>query len=121
MVEADPSRKREVGTHAHEHPAPVRIVHVEVILIHPALLVLQMRALVALVPHRNQDAGWLSGFQDRHHLVGLGTLEILLHELVSPALVAIAFGSIHKRNAIFRFDSLANTGTDRQFPSSTVW
>src|SRR5215471_2617690 len=74
---------------------------VEVILIHPALLVLQMRAIVVLVPNRHQDACWLPCLQDRHHLVGFGILEILLHELVSPALVVIALGSIQKRNAPF--------------------
>src|SRR5262249_7351611 len=101
LVEADSRGKWEIGTHAHEHPAPVRIVHVEVILIHPALLVLQMRAIVVLVPNRHQDACWLPCLQDRHHLVGFGILEILLHELVSPALVVIALGSIQKRNAPF--------------------
>src|SRR5262244_998550 len=101
LVEADSRGKWEIGTHAHLHPAPVRIVHVEVIWIHPALLVLQMRAMVVLVPHRHQDACWLPGLQDRHHLVGFGILEILLHELVSPALVVIARGSIQKRNAPF--------------------
>src|SRR5262249_29925974 len=101
LVEADSRGKWEIGTHAHLHPAPVRIVHVEVILIHPALLVLQMRAIVVLVPNRHQHACWLPCLQDRHHLVGFGILEILLHELVSPALVVTALGSIQKRNAPF--------------------
>jgi hypothetical protein len=53
LIEADPRGKWEIGTHAHEHPAPAWIVHVEVILIHPALLVLQMRTIVVLVSDRN--------------------------------------------------------------------
>src|SRR6266496_1539962 len=67
----------------------------------PALLVLQMRAIVVLVPNGNQDAGWLAGFQDRHDLVGFGILEIWLDKLVSPALVVIPLGSIQKRSAPF--------------------
>src|SRR5438105_3237413 len=38
LVEADPRGKWKVGTHAHEHPAPVRVIQVEVKLVHPALL-----------------------------------------------------------------------------------
>src|SRR5262245_4603338 len=73
-----------------------------------------------LVPHRHQDACWLPGLQERHHLVGFGILEILLHELVSPALVVIARGSIQKRNAPF-FGSvlepiLERIGAFRQAP-----
>ena len=79
----------------------MRIVHVEVILVHPALLVLQVWAIVALVPNRNQDAGRFPCFQDCDHLVGFGVLEVLLHELVAPALVAIAFGSIQNRSTPF--------------------
>src|SRR5438874_10561685 len=60
-----------------------------------------MRAIVALVPDRNQDAGWLAGFQDGDDLAGFGILEILLHELVAPAFVIITFGSIQNRSTPF--------------------
>src|SRR5713226_9363789 len=101
LVQAHPRGEWKVGAHADEHVAPVRIVYVEVILIHPALLVLQMWTIVALVPNRNQDAGWFPCFQDCDHLVGFGLLEVLLHEFVSTALVAIAFRSIQNRNTPF--------------------
>jgi hypothetical protein len=38
LVEADSCGKRESGRHAYEHPAPMRIVHIEVELGSPALL-----------------------------------------------------------------------------------
>jgi len=79
----------------------MRVVHVEVILLHPTLLVLQMRAVVAFLPNRNQDAGWLARFEHRHHLVGFGILEIFLHELAAPALVVVAFGGIQNRGTPF--------------------
>jgi hypothetical protein len=37
LVEADPRRERQVGTHAHEHATPLRIIDVEVVLNDPAL------------------------------------------------------------------------------------
>ena len=60
-----------------------------------------MRTIVALVPNRNQDAGWFARFQDCDHLVGFGVLEVLLHEFVSTALVVIALGSIQNRSTPF--------------------
>ena len=55
LIEADPRGKREVGAHADKHPAPARVVPVEVELIHPALFELQMRAVVILIPDGYQD------------------------------------------------------------------
>src|SRR6516165_6754135 len=42
LIDADPRGKRKIGTHAYEHPAPARVIQVEVELIYPALLVLQV-------------------------------------------------------------------------------
>src|SRR5580692_4461424 len=60
LVQAYPCGEWEIGTHANEHPAPVRIVQVKVELVHPALLILQVRAVVAFVSNGN-PAPALSG------------------------------------------------------------
>src|ERR1700689_4443861 len=75
------------------------VVQIEVKLIHPALLEFQMRALVVLVSNGHQNAGRLSRFQDRHHLVGFGILEVGVQELVSPTVVASALGRFENRSA----------------------
>src|SRR5258708_20136741 len=62
LVQTEAGRKRKVGAHPHEHPAPLRIDDVEVILVDPTLLVLQMRAVVVLVPHSDQDSSWFTRF-----------------------------------------------------------
>jgi len=90
LVQANACGEREIGTHAHEHAAPMWIVYVEVKLVHPALFVLQMGAIVVLVSHGDQDAGWFTCFQDGHHLVGFGIVEVCVQKLVSPALVIVA-------------------------------
>src|SRR5580704_6908804 len=50
LVETDPRRERQVGTHAHEHAAPSLVVDIEVELHNPALSKLQMPAVAALSP-----------------------------------------------------------------------
>ncbi len=101
LVEAHPCRKWKIGAHAYEHPAPVRVIQVEVKLVHPALLVLQMGAVVVLVSDSHQDASRFPRFQDRHDLVGFGILEVRFHELVAPALVTVAIGRFENRSAPF--------------------
>jgi hypothetical protein len=79
----------------------MRIVQIEVIVIHPSLLVLQMGTVVVLAADRNQDASRFPRLDDRHHLVRLGTAKIMVQKSVSPALVTVAVGSLQKRNAPF--------------------
>src|SRR6266567_6451872 len=83
------------------HSPPVRIVQVEVILVHPTLLVLQMWAIVVPATNRDRDAGRFPCFQDCHHLVGFGVLEVGLHELVPPTVVTVAVGRFENRSAPF--------------------
>src|SRR5262245_38313907 len=101
LVEADPRGEWEVGTHAHEHPAPAVIIQVEVELVHPALLVLQVGAVVALVSNGHQNASRFPRFEDRHHLVGFGILEVRIQEPIAPTLVALAFGRLQNWRAPF--------------------
>jgi hypothetical protein len=84
-----PARRTESRDIYARTSAPVRIVHVEAEWVHPALLVLQMGAVIVFVSNGHQDASRFPRFQDRHHLVGFGIPEILFHELVAPALVIV--------------------------------
>src|SRR5260370_10591722 len=69
LVETDARRKREIRRDANEHPAPVTIVHVEVVLHHPTLGQLQVPAIVLFVSDSGQNTGWLSCLQDDNQLV----------------------------------------------------
>jgi hypothetical protein len=53
LIQAYSGGKRKVRTHADKHGPPVLIVEIEIILIHPALLQFQMRALVLLSANGN--------------------------------------------------------------------
>src|SRR5579859_3333209 len=53
LVEAYPRREGKVGTHADEHAAPVLVVQIEVELIDPTLLELQVRVVVLFAPNRH--------------------------------------------------------------------
>jgi len=77
----------------------VRVAQVEVKLIYPALLVLQVRAVVVLVPDGHQDARRFPGFHDRYHLVGVGVLEVRVQEPVAPTVIARAVGRFENRSA----------------------
>jgi hypothetical protein len=54
----------------------VGVVQVEIKLIHPALLELQVGAVVVPVSNGHQNTRWFPRFHDRHHLIGLGILEV---------------------------------------------
>src|SRR6202048_2556120 len=86
LVEADTGGKGEVGAEANEHPAPVAIIDVEVILHDPALRQLQMPAVVLFVADGSQDACWFSCLQDDDHLVGFGMTKIGLDKVVASTL-----------------------------------
>jgi len=97
LIEADPRGEREVRAPAYKHPSPARVAHVEVKLIHPALLVLQVGAVVVPICDGHQDARRFPRFHDRHHWVGLGILEIRVQEPVAPAVIARAIGGFENR------------------------
>jgi hypothetical protein len=65
------------------------IVQIEVVLVHPALLELQMRTLVILAAVRDQNASGLAGLEDGYHLIRFGLGKIRLHKLISPLLVRV--------------------------------
>ena len=99
VIEANPRGERAVRAHPDEHPTPVRVAQVEVQLIHPALLVLQVRAVVVPISDGPQDARGFPRLHDGHHLVRLGMLKIRVQEPVAPAVIARASGRFENGNA----------------------
>src|SRR6266566_7528671 len=95
LVQTNAGGKGKVRAGAHEHPSPMSVVHVEVVLDDPALGELQVPAIVLRVPNRDHDPSRFSGLEDRDHLVGLSALEIRLDKLVSPAWGASMMGTSH--------------------------
>src|SRR5436853_6905745 len=85
LVEAEARGKGEVGTQANEHPAPVSIVDVEVILHEPTLSQLQLPSVVLLVPNGGQDACGFSRLEDDDHLVRLGMTKVGLDKEIGRA------------------------------------
>ncbi|HKN10560.1 MAG TPA: hypothetical protein VJ376_13920 [Pseudomonadota bacterium] len=93
LVEADPRRERQVGTHAHEHAAPSLVVDVEIEVYDPALGKLQMPAVYRPVADGDHDARRFAGLQHGDGLVGLGDFDVRFDELVAAAL-----GRLQNRN-----------------------
>ena len=79
LIQAYSSGERKVGTHADKHGPPVLVVEIEIVLIHPALLQFQMRALVLLSANGNQDASGFASFQND----GFGLLQVRQHRIVA--------------------------------------
>src|SRR6266852_4080986 len=96
LVKTEAGGKGEVGAQADEHPAPVAIVDIEVILHDPAPRQLQMPAVVLFVANGGQDAGWFSCLQDEDHLVGFGMTKVGFDKVV-----ASTFGSFQDRGIPF--------------------
>jgi hypothetical protein len=65
----------------------VLVVQIEIVLIHPALLQFQMRALVLLSANGDQDAGGFASLQDDGHMIGFGLLQVRQHKIVAPLLL----------------------------------
>jgi hypothetical protein len=65
----------------------VLVVQIEIVLIHPALLQFQMRALVLLSSNGDQDAGGFESLQNDGHMIGVGLLQVPQHEIVAPLLL----------------------------------
>src|SRR3984893_8975323 len=79
----------------------MRIIQVEVKLVHPRFVLLQMGSVVVLVSNGHQNASRFPRFQDRHHLVGLGIFEVRFDEFVPPALGTVAIGRFENRSTPF--------------------
>ena len=87
-VEADAGAEGEVGADAHEHPAEVLVLDVEVVLLDEAV---EQFDVVALAGEADGHAGVLAGFEDDGD-TGL-TLQ-LLREGLDPLLAADTLGGL---------------------------
>src|SRR6516165_6244012 len=82
LIQADASGEGEVGADPYEHLPPTRVVDIEVVLLDPTPLHLQMPTVV--FSDGGHDGGGLARFDDGHDLVGLRMSEVALHEVIAP-------------------------------------
>src|SRR6266699_1711452 len=83
LIETDASGEGKIGAHPYEHLSPTGVLDIEVVLLDPAPLQLQMPTVV--FPDGGHDGGGLARFDDGHGLIGLGTSEVAFHEVIAPA------------------------------------
>src|SRR5207253_9264164 len=67
----------------YEHSSPMGVLDIEVILIDPTPLHLEMPTIV--FPDGGHVGGALKRFDNGYNLIGLGTLEVALHKVIAPA------------------------------------
>ena len=85
LIQADAGREWKVRADSDEHPSPARVIDVEVVVVDPALLQLQVPAVVLFVADRRHDARRFTGFEDRHDLIGPSPGERPIHELIAAS------------------------------------
>ena len=90
LIEANARRKRQVGTDAHEHPTPVLVVNVKVILHDPTRCQLEVPAL--FLPDGDHDPGRFPGFENDNHLIVLGVPKVGSDKVITPLLGRIQKG-----------------------------
>lgn len=83
LIETDACGEREIGADPHKHLSPTGVLDIEVVLVDPAELHLQMPTVI--FPDGGHDGGRLTRFDDGHDLTGAGASEVALHEIVAPA------------------------------------
>src|SRR5436305_14413741 len=83
LIETDTGGEREIGANPYEHSSPMGVLDIEVILIDPTPLHLEMPTIV--FPDGGHVGGGLTGFHNGYNLIGLGTLEVALHKDIAPA------------------------------------
>src|SRR5262249_49282351 len=86
LIEADTGGERKVRADAHEHPPPVLVIDVKVVLNDPALRDLKMPSVHCLIADGNHDTRGLTRFEDDRHGAGLGSSEVRINEFVATAL-----------------------------------
>ncbi len=97
LIEADTSGEWKVGADAHEHPSPVPIIDVKVVLNDPAIRDLKMPSVRDLIADGNHNACGLARFEDDHHGAWLGSFEVRIDEFV-----ATAFRRLDDRDVVLR-------------------
>jgi hypothetical protein len=86
LIETQPGGERQIGIHAHKHPAPMSVVEIEVVLYHPAFGDPKVPAVRLPVADCRHDPSWLSGLEDDDDLVRPGALEVALDKFIAAAL-----------------------------------
>src|SRR5262245_40820330 len=76
------------------HPSPVPVVDVNVVLDDPPVGDLEMPAVCPLVANGGHDARRFARLDDHHHVVRLSPFEVRVNELITPA----PPGCLHNRN-----------------------
>ena len=89
LVQAEASRKRQVGADPHKDAPPLGIVDVEVVLNDPALFQFQMPTVFLFCSDSRHDARGFPRLEDADDLVWHGRFEIPLHKLIAPAVRSI--------------------------------
>src|SRR6516162_8298445 len=83
LIETDAGGEGEIGADPYEQLSPTGVLNIEVVLLDPAPFHLQMPTIV--LPDGGHDGGGFASFDDGHDLIGLGTSEVALHEIIAPA------------------------------------
>src|SRR5438034_10435026 len=83
LIETDTGGEREIGANPYEHSSPMGVLDIEVILIDPTPLHLEMPTIV--FPDGGHVGGGLTCFDNGYNLIGLGTLEVALHKEIGRA------------------------------------
>src|SRR4029453_15742344 len=82
LVQTEASGKGKVRADPNEHPTPLAVIQIEVVLLNPALFQLQMPAVFFLVSDRRHDACRFPALENTDDLVGLGPLEVAVDKVV---------------------------------------
>jgi hypothetical protein len=83
LIEADTGGEWKVRADAHEHPPPVPVIDVEVVLNHPALGHLKMPSVRGLIADGNHNARGLTSLEDDRHGAGGSSCEVRIDEFVA--------------------------------------
>src|SRR6516164_10319136 len=94
LVEANARGKGQIGTDAHEHPTPVLVVDVKIILHDPTLRQLGVPAVLG--SDGNHDPSRFPGFENDHHRIVLSVFKVWSNKVITPSL-----GRIHNGQAPF--------------------
>src|SRR5262245_48652460 len=96
LVQSQTSRKREIRANSDKQSAPLAVIHIEVVLLDPALFQLQMPAIFFLISDSGQNPCRFSRLENADDLIGLGPLEVAIDKLV-----AASCGSVQDRGSPF--------------------
>ena len=86
LIETDTGGEWKVRADPHEHPSPIPVIDVKVVLNDPALRELEVPSVCDLVADGNHDPRRFSRLQDGHDGIRLGPFEIRVDKFVTTAL-----------------------------------